>query len=197
MLEVAATILAAAIVEDEDNIAFLGHVGFPGARGPVPGGLHVVGVGSAIDIDHGGVLFIGVEVSGLHHPVIEVCRAISRLDTATFEDGLYVTCPGVIGLQEVRMKRYLLGQVYHINDKGSCGGRESVDEVVARWRQFSVMDTIHRFQLFDFSLHAHAVQTVMQGMLLVGFDDNAFLFLVEEILIPFVCLLPSVSLHRQ
>ena len=85
LLEVAAAILAATVVEDEDDIAFLSHVGLPGTGSPMPGGLYVVGVRTAIDIDHGGVFLSGAEVVGLHKAVIEVGLVVGGLDGAAFE----------------------------------------------------------------------------------------------------------------
>ena len=41
------------------------------------------------------------------------------------------------------------------------------------------MNTIYCLQLFDLSFQVDAIKTVMQGMLLVSFEDDSLLFLVE------------------
>ena len=86
---------------------------------------------TTIDINHCGVFLFWVEVCRLHHTVIKVSNAISSLDAATLKDGLYITCPGVICFQEIRMMWCLLVDIHDINDLRSCWGREPVDEEIA------------------------------------------------------------------
>ena len=69
LFEVTSTVLTATIVDDEDNVAFLSHICLPRTTGPMPRGLHVVGVRTAIDINHCGVFLFRIEISGLHHPI--------------------------------------------------------------------------------------------------------------------------------
>ena len=65
----------------------------------MPGGLDIVGVRTAIDIDHRRIFLIGVEVRGLHHSVIEVGHSIRSLDAAALKDGILVTSPRVFSIQ--------------------------------------------------------------------------------------------------
>ena len=102
LLEVASTMLRATVVEDEEDVALLCHVGFPGATGPVPGCVDVVGVRPAIDIDHGRVFLRGIKVVGLHHAEVEVGDAVGCLDGTLFEARLLIACPRVCGLQQTR-----------------------------------------------------------------------------------------------
>ena len=69
LFEVTSTVLAATIVNDEDDVAFLRHVCLPRTTGPVPGSLYIVGVRTTIDIHHCGIFLFRVEISGLHYPV--------------------------------------------------------------------------------------------------------------------------------
>ena len=82
LLEGQAAVLAAAVVEDEEHVAFLRHVGLPAPRHIVPAGLHVAGVRTAIDIDDRGVFLRGIEMRGLHHAVVEVGHTVGSLNGA-------------------------------------------------------------------------------------------------------------------
>ena len=65
----------------------------------MPGGLDIVGVRTAIDIDHRRISLIGIEVCGFHHSVIEVGHSIRSLDAAALKDGILVTSPRVFSIQ--------------------------------------------------------------------------------------------------
>ena len=67
----------------------------------MPGCVDIVGMGTTIDIYDGGILLSSVEVGRLHHPVIEVCDTVCRLDAAHFENGLLVIFPGILGLVQL------------------------------------------------------------------------------------------------
>ena len=58
-------------------------------------------MGTTVDIYYSRILLRSVEVGRLHHPKIEVCNAISRLDAAHFEDRLLIILPGVLGLVQL------------------------------------------------------------------------------------------------
>ena len=42
------------------------------------------------------------------------------------------------------------------------------------------MNTIYCFELFDLTLHADTIETVMQGMFLIGLEYDGLLFLIES-----------------
>ena len=94
----ATTILTTAVVEDKDDVPLLCHVGFPGTRSPVPGCLHIVGMRTAIDIDHCGIFLLRVEICGFHHAVIEIGDTIGGLDATALENGLLIASPWVFSL---------------------------------------------------------------------------------------------------
>ena len=100
LFEVATTMFAASVVEDEHDVSLLRHIRLPRTAVPVPRSLDVMGVRTAIDIHHGGVFLAGIEVGWLHHAVVEVGLAISSLDTATFEDGLFVVLPRIFSRKQ-------------------------------------------------------------------------------------------------
>ena len=100
LLEVAAAALGASVVENEEQVSFLCHIGFPRTAVPVPGGFNVMRMGAAIDIDHGRILPRRVKVVGLHHAVVEVCHAVGSFYGATLEDGLFVVSPWIFGCQQ-------------------------------------------------------------------------------------------------
>jgi len=94
-------VLAAAVVNAEDDVALLRHIGVPAAAAPVPGCLHAMGVGTAVNVHDGGVFLAGVEVGRLHHAPIEDGLAVAGKDGALLEDGLVPLLPGVgSGLQQ-------------------------------------------------------------------------------------------------
>ena len=97
LLEVASTILRATVVEDEEQIALLSHIGLPTTRGVVPAGIDVMSVRTTIDIDNGGILLLRVEVDGLHHAIIQVGHAIGSLHRATRILRHTIVLPGILG----------------------------------------------------------------------------------------------------
>ena len=114
--------LAAAIVEDVEQIAFVSHIGLPTAAAIVPAGFDIVGVGTAIDIDDGGILLGGVEACGLDHTPVEVGGTISCLHRTTTVLGHAITLPGVGGREVVE----LLAVVYIDDGNIARGVRCSV-----------------------------------------------------------------------
>ena len=100
LFEVTSTIFRATIVEDEQHIALLCHVGLPRTTVPVPASLHIVSMRTTIHIDNGRIFLLWIEVVWLYHAVVEVRHTIGSLDGTTLEDGLFVILPWVGGGQE-------------------------------------------------------------------------------------------------
>ena len=121
LLEVTSAMLRASVVEDEENIALLRHISLPGTTCPMPGGIHVMGVRSAIDIDHCGVFLAGVEIVRLHHAEIEVCNAVGSLDGTLLEAGLLIVCPRISGIQQSRT--LAIGGVQQVDTTGYIWSR--------------------------------------------------------------------------
>ena len=57
-------------------------------------------MGTAVDINHGGIFFRRVEVVWLYHAVIQVGGAVGGLNAAALEDGLLVVCPRIGSAQQ-------------------------------------------------------------------------------------------------
>ena len=132
LFEVASTILRTAIVENKDDIALLCHIRFPRTTGPVPASLHVMSVRTTIDINYGWIFLVGVEVVRLHHAIVEVGHAICSLDTATFEDRLFVVLPRVGSREQTRGSGSRTARhTEHADVAWLGGGRVAVEHVTA------------------------------------------------------------------
>ena len=95
LLEVTTAVLAASVVEYEQDIALLGHVGLPTATGPMPGSLYAVCMRTAIDVNHSRIFLVGIEVGGLYHTPVQVGHPVVSLDAAHLEDRLVPSFPRV------------------------------------------------------------------------------------------------------
>ena len=179
LFEVASAMLRASVVEDEEDIALLGHVCLPGATCPVPGGINVMGVRAAIDIDHRWVFLAGVEVVGLYHAEIKVGNAVGSLDGALFEVGLLIVCPRVGGIQQTRA--LAIGCIQQVDATRYLRGGVALNyERAAAREQSTLYDTNARIQERSFaSIDIHGVGICLQQVLLVGDDDDALLLFIE------------------
>ena len=74
--------LAASVVEDEEQISLLSHISLPSAAAVVPASIHVMGVRATIYIYDSGILLVRVEVRRLHHAIVEVGLAVVSLQSA-------------------------------------------------------------------------------------------------------------------
>ena len=99
LFESFATVLASTVVEDEEQIALLCHVGLPTTAAVVPAGVYVVGMRSTVYIYNGGIFFGRVEVGGFHHAPVEIGLAIGRLDSAAAVFRYIVALPWVFGCE--------------------------------------------------------------------------------------------------
>ena len=179
LLEVASTVLAAAVVEDEQQVTTLGHIGLPTAAGPMPTCIHVVGMRSAIDIDHGGVLLLGVKIDGHHHAVIQVGRAVGGLDAAATVLGHGIALPG-IGSGEIAVLAIVAG-VHDGDVAGHVGLLITVNQVTTAGAQAAVVPALAA--LVDAGHLAcgdiHAVEVLLDGIVSIGTDDDSMLLLVK------------------
>ena len=179
LLEIPAAVLAATVVEDKEHIALLRHVGLPRTTAVVPAGIHVVGVRSAIDIHHRGVFLGGVEVVGLHHPVVQIGNAVGCLDLATLKEGHLVVFPG-IGSREVVHDLSLAG-VHDGDIPGHVGLLVFVEQplaIVAEHASVVATAVVQRCALAV--LDAHGEEVLLYRTHLVATDDDALLLLVES-----------------
>ena len=70
VLEFQSTVAAAAVVEREHDITFVGHIDVPAARAVHPAVGNHLGMGTAIYVDDCGIFLVRVEVGGLDKAVI-------------------------------------------------------------------------------------------------------------------------------
>ena len=179
LLEVASPVLAAPVVEDEEEVAALGHVGLPTAAGVVPACVDVVGVGAAVDVDHGGIALGGVEADGHHHAVVEVGDAVVGLEGAAAVVGHGVALPGVGGGEVTR------GAGGAGVDDGDVAGHVgllvAVDDVLAAGAEDGVVPSAATFidTRNGASGDVDAEDVALDGVELVGGEDDGLLLLVE------------------
>ena len=102
LLKFLASILTASIVEDEEQVALLRHVGFPSTGRIMPPCVYVVGMRATIYIYNSGILLVGVEVHGLHHAPIEVSHAVSGFQCPAYILWHVVAFPWVWSLEVAR-----------------------------------------------------------------------------------------------
>ena len=110
-----------AIVENEEDVVAVGHVVFPRAGLVVPRLLDVGGVGTAVDVDDGGILLVGIEVDGLDESVVERRFAVGGQDAPAFDAGHGELSPGVGGFEQAKGFTRVLGAAN--NDVAVGGGR--------------------------------------------------------------------------
>ncbi len=172
LLEVTAPVLAPPVVEDEEDVALLRHVRLPGARAPVPGGLDVVGVRAAIDVDDGGILAARVEIHRLDHAPVECRAAVGGEDGALLEQGLIPTLPRVFG----RAMQRLLARLRVADGAGTrhVGFRPGVDEVAPVGGELcGVASAAVVDEGALLGLQVEAVDVALQVARFLGDDDGA------------------------
>ena len=179
LLKITSAVLAATVVEDEQEIAALGHIGLPTAAAVVPACIHVVGMGSTINIDHRGIFLIGVKIHRHHHAVIQVGAVVSGLDAAATVFGNSIALPG-IGSGKVAFLLIVAG-VHYGDVAGHVRFLIVVDEVAAAGTQVSAVPTLAT--LVDAGHLArsdvHAIEVLLDGAVGIGADDDRTLLLVK------------------
>ena len=105
-LEGEAAVARTTIVHDEDHVALLCHIEFPGTCAPKPAFLHVANARAAINVNHGGILLCGVEVERLYEAIVEVRRAVGGFQRTVFNGGCFVAVAPL---------------VFHVLQHGWCG----------------------------------------------------------------------------
>ena len=172
LLKVTATILATTVVKDEKQITTLCHVGFPTAAAPMPAGIHIVSMRTAIHINHRGIFLGRVKINGHHHAVIEVGAVIGSLDRAATILGYGIALPG-IGSSEITILTIVTG-VHDSDVTGHVGLLIAVDEpspTVAQAASVPPSPT-----LVDAGHLArgdiHAVEILLDGIIGIGTDDD-------------------------
>ena len=85
-------------------------------------------MGTAVDVDDGGILLIGVEVDGLDESVVEGRFAVGGRDAAAFDARHGELSPGIGGFEEAKGFVGTLGATH--DDVAVGGGRRpSVAEI--------------------------------------------------------------------
>ena len=159
LLESLATVLAATVVEDEEQVSLLCHVGLPSAAGVVPAGIHIVGVRTTIYIYYSRILLVRVEVHWLHHAVVEVCLAVVGLDGTATVLWHVVSLPRVFGCEVSRA--LAVGSIYdsYLARQGRCG--VVVVDVLSVLAQRSVVPSlaavVYHLSLAGLGIHAEDV----------------------------------------
>ena len=168
-----AAVLGASVVHNKNDITLLCHVGFPRTHEIVPGFIDVVGVGTTIDIDDGGIFLGGVKADGFDEAVVEVCLSVSSLYRSATDFGHFIVLPGrsvglehdgfcATGADEFRLAEGV-GGTPAVQEPGSAGaerGTVSAATVVEK-------RALQRLEI-------DGVEVVANGRSLVAFDDDGF-----------------------
>ena len=178
LLKLLASVLAAAIVEDEEYISLLRHVCLPRPARVVPAGRHVVGVRSSVDIHHGGIFLCGVEIGRLHHAVVQVGHPVGGLDGAAAVFGHLVALPGV-ACGEILLGVAFCGVCYADAER-HVGFAVFLKHPLSRCRQCGMVHAAPVVEQLALARgDVHRVDVALYGRLLVGLHHHAPFFLVE------------------
>ena len=130
-------------------------------------------MGTAIDIDDGGIFFGGVEISRFHHSVVEVGLAVGCLDGSAFVGGYLVAFPGVPGFE--KGERLGAGiRIHEVDDAGDIRFRVVVNEPLAVLAERASVPSalvIERRALSG--LHIDGIDVLLDGGSLVAGNDDA------------------------
>ena len=102
LLELAASVATATVVEDEDDESLLRHVGLPTAQAIVPIGVDVARHGASVNVNDGGILLRGVEVGGFYQAIVKIRATVGGLDRSGGDLRLGVVLPRVFGGEVTR-----------------------------------------------------------------------------------------------
>ena len=180
LLELQSAPLAAAVVEHEDEVTQLCHVGLPAAQAPMPAGIYVVGVRPTVHIHHRGIFLLRVEAYGFHHAVVEVSLSVSGLDAATGDFGYAVSLffPRVGGGEQIL--GFARCGVQQVDASGHGGTGVAVDGFGAVGIDGYLMHAVFDAEKGLLAvLHAQAVEQAVPRVAFVGEIEQALGLAVE------------------